>query len=83
MSAKRESLLLILCRNVSDDGYVFKETKLLMYSIRGNHWNFAKTDMFYAKQLIFAESLETFCCLALLISQSHKNFLQDQIVPGN
>ena len=31
---------------------------------------FAKIDMFYAKQLIFAEILETFCFLALLMSQT-------------
>ena len=35
---------------------------------------FAKIDMFYAKQLIFAAIFETFRCLGLLISQSHKNF---------
>ena len=45
-----------LPRNVSDDGYVFTETKLLMYFSRGNHGYFPKTDMFYAKLLFFAET---------------------------
>ena len=42
-----------MCRNVFYDWYVFKETKILMFSSRGNHAYVAKTDMFYAKQLIF------------------------------
>ena len=64
---------MILRRNVTDDVDVLKETKLLMYSIRENHGYVAKTDMLYAKQLIFGRFF-------LLISQSHKNILQDQIV---
>ena len=67
-------------RNISDDGDMFKETKLLMYSSRGNHGSGTKTDMFYATQLILSEVSETFCCSSLLISQSHKNFWQDQIL---
>ena len=70
-------------QNVSDDGSVFKETKLLIYYIRGNYGIFTKMAFFYAKQLFFAEILETFDCLALLISQSLKNFLQNQIVSWN
>ena len=50
-----------MCRNVSDDGDMFKETKLLMYSIRGNHGYVTKTDISYAKQIILAEISETFC----------------------
>ena len=44
-------------RNVSDDGDVFKETKLIMYSMRENHGYVAKTDMLYAKQLILGKFL--------------------------
>ena len=72
---------MILHKNVSDDGYVFQETKLSIYSNRGNHWG--KNDIFNAKQLIFEEISGTICCFTLLISQSRKNFLQDQIVSGN
>ena len=70
-------------RNVSNDRDMFKETKLLMYSSRRNHGYVSKTDMFYAKQRILAEISETLCCVTLLISQIHKNFLEDQIVSGN
>ena len=42
-----------------------------MYYNAGNHGYIAKTDMFYAKQQIWAEISETPGCLALLISQSH------------
>ena len=45
-------------RNVSDDGNMLKETKLLMYSSRGNHGYVTKTDMFYAKQIILVEISE-------------------------
>ena len=39
-------------KNVSDDGDMFKETKLLMYSSRKNHGYVTKTDISYAKQMI-------------------------------
>ena len=70
-------------RNVSDEGNMLKKPDLFMYSSRGNHGYVSKTDMFYAKQRILTEISETFCRLTLLISQSHKSFLQDQIVSGN
>ena len=60
--------------------YMLKETIFLMYSSIGNHDYDTKTDMFFAKQIIMAEILETFLCSTLLISQSRKNFLQDQIL---
>jgi len=44
-----------MCRNVSDDGDMFKETKLLMYCIRGYHGYVTKTDISYAKQIILPE----------------------------
>ena len=68
----------MLGTNVSDDGYVFKETKLLTCSIRGNHGNFAIGIYSMQNKYFFSEILETFRCLALLISQSHKNFLQNE-----
>ena len=46
---------LIMHRNVSDEGDMFKETKLLKYSSRENHGYVTKRDIFYAKQLILAE----------------------------
>ena len=42
-----------MCRNVSD-GDMFKETNLLMYSIRGYHGYVTKTDISYAKQITLA-----------------------------
>ena len=44
-----------MCKNVSDDGDMLKEKKLLMYSNRGNNGYVTKTDISYAKQLILAE----------------------------
>ena len=41
-----------MCRNVSDDGNLFKEAKLFMHSSRGNHGYVTKIDMTYAKQII-------------------------------
>ena len=39
-------------RNISDDGDMFKETKFLMYSSRGNDGYVKKPDMLYAKLLV-------------------------------
>ena len=47
-------------RNVSDDGDMFKETKLLLYFRIVNHGYATKTDITYAKQIIFAVISETF-----------------------
>ena len=47
-------------RNVSDDGDMFKETKLLLYFRIENHGCVTKTDITYAKQIIFAVISETF-----------------------
>ena len=59
MLLKRGNILgqkrLIMHRNVSDEGDMFKETKLLKYSSRENHGYVTKRDIFYAKQLILAE----------------------------
>ena len=57
--------------------YKFKETKLLMHSSRENHGYVTKMDILYAKQIILADISQTVCCSTFLISQSHKNFLQD------
>ena len=59
ISTKRGNILgkktMILHRNVSDDGYVFQETKLSMYSTKGNYGVVTKSDISNVKQLIFAE----------------------------
>ena len=47
-----------------------------MYSSRGNNGYITNTDMFYAKQLIFAKILEAFCFLTMVISQNQKKILQ-------
>ena len=70
-------------RNVSDDGDMFKETKLLLYFRIENHGYVTKTVITYAKQIILAEISETFCCSTLQISQNQKNFLWNQILSGN
>ena len=44
-----------MCKNVSDDGDMLKEKKLLMYSNRGNNGYVTKTDISYTIQLISAE----------------------------
>ena len=57
ISAKRENILgqkhVIIRRNVSDDGDMFKETKLLLYFKIENHGYFTKTDITLAKQIFF------------------------------
>ena len=49
ISAKRENILdqkhVIVRRNVSDDGDMFKETKLLLYFRIENHGYVTKTDI--------------------------------------
>ena len=50
-----------MCRNVSDDGDMFKETKLLLYFRIENHGYATKTVITYAKQIILAVISETFC----------------------
>ena len=49
MSANRENILgqkhIIMRRNVSDDGDMFKETKLLLYFRIENHGDVTKTDI--------------------------------------
>ena len=47
-------------RNVSDDGDMFKETKLLLYFRIENHGYVTKTGIAYVKQIIFAVISETF-----------------------
>ena len=68
-SAKRENILgqkhVIVRRNVSDDGDMFKETKLLLYIRIKNHGYVTKTVITYAKQIILAVISETFCCSTL------------------
>ena len=59
-------------RNDFDNWDMFKETKLLMHSSRGNHGYVTKTDMFYVKQIILAEISETLCCSTLNLSQNQK-----------
>ena len=49
-------------RSVSDDGDMFKETKLLMYSSRRNHGYVRKTDIFYAKQMILQKLFAVQLC---------------------
>ena len=56
---------MIMRRNVSDDGDIFKETKLLLYFRIENHGYATKTDITYAKQIILAVISETFCCSTL------------------
>ena len=69
ISAKRENILgqkhVIVQWNVSDDGDMFKETKLLLYFRIENHGYATKTDITYAKQIILAVISETFCCSTL------------------
>ena len=69
ISAKRENILgqkhVIVRWNVSDDGDMFKGTKLLLYFRIENHEYATKTDRTYAKQIIFAAISETFCCSTL------------------
>ena len=47
-------------RNVSDDGNMFKETKLLLYFRIENHGYVTKTVITYAKQIILAVISEIF-----------------------
>ena len=69
ISAKRENMLgqkhVIVRWNVSDDGDMFKETKLLLYFRKENHGYVTKTAISYAKQIILAVISETFCCSTL------------------
>ena len=53
---------MIMCKNVSDDGGMLKETKLLISSNRGNNGYVTKTDISYAKQIMLADISETFWC---------------------
>ena len=73
----------ILWRNLSDDGDL---------SIKQNcQWMQAEEIMGISQKLMFSvlkkvisvEIPVILCCLTSLISQSHKNFLQNQIVSGN
>ena len=69
ISAKRENILgqkhIIMRRNVSDDGDMFKETKLLLYFRLEHHGYATKTGITYAKEIILAVDSETFCCSTL------------------
>ena len=64
-------------RNVSDDGDVFKEIKLLMHSSRGKHGYVTVTNMSYAKQIILAKFQNHFVVQLFKYPKTKKNFLTD------
>ena len=63
-----------MCRNVSDDGDIFKETKLLMYSRRRNHGYATKTDISYAKQIILLKFQKLFALQLCKYLKGKKTF---------